>query len=107
MEKWYREKFENQRKSLTFTVKDFIGSISFPGGRSWSTLSSMGVEGWGVEGGDGQAQTRVLVLRRVGRKGRRESGILRILCPALPCPQLFPPLNLFPSTAKRELDVLR
>ena len=49
MDKGYREKFENQRKSLTFTVKDFIRSISFPGGRSWSTLSSMGVEGWGVE----------------------------------------------------------
>ena len=48
MDKGYRE-FENQRKSLTFTVKDFIRSISFPGGRSWSTLSGMGVEGWGVE----------------------------------------------------------
>lgn len=49
MDKGYREKFENQRPSLTFTVKDFIGPISFLGGRSWSTLSSMGLEGWGVE----------------------------------------------------------
>ena len=51
MEKWDRKKFENQRKSPTFTVKDFIGSISFTGGRSWPTLSSLGVEGWGWRGG--------------------------------------------------------
>lgn len=122
MDKGYREKFENQRTSLTFTVKDFIGSISFPGGRSWSTLSSMGLEGWGVEryggggvgrgevGGGGWGWTGTNQGAGAGEGGEEGEtgvrGILRILCPALPCPQLFPPLNLFPSTAKRELGVL-